>query len=167
MKFTALFLGSVTAAALGVSNVAQATVGATMYRCPGNEYSNTLSAKEAKDKGCKTIEGAPITIIQGVRPRNAGTPVPTISGPAGTRIDPADQRMRDNDARRILEGELRREEDRLGSMKTEFNNGQPERQGNEKNYQKYLDRVTDMKGAITRKEGDIAALKREIAKQPQ
>ena len=52
-------------------------------------------------------------------------------------------------------------------MRTEFNNGQPERQGNEKNYQKYLDRVADMKTAIARKEGDIGALKREIAKQPQ
>jgi len=52
-------------------------------------------------------------------------------------------------------------------MKTEYNNGQPERQGGEKNYQKYLDRVSDMKAAIGRKEGDIAALKREIAKQPQ
>ncbi|HEY9238013.1 MAG TPA: hypothetical protein VIP10_04155, partial [Burkholderiaceae bacterium] len=83
------------------------------------------------------------------------------------RIDPADQRARDSDARRILEAELRREEERLAAMKVEFNNGEPERQGNEKNYQKYLDRVADMKSAIGRKEGDIAALKREIAKQPQ
>ena len=52
-------------------------------------------------------------------------------------------------------------------MKTDYNNGQPERQGNEKNYQKYVDRVADMKSAIDRKESDIAALKREIAKQPQ
>ncbi len=29
-------------------------------------------------------------------------------------------------------------------MQKEFNNGQPERQGDEKNYQKYLDRVADM-----------------------
>jgi hypothetical protein len=135
--------------------------GSTMYRCPGNEYNNTLSAKEAKDKGCKTIEGAPITVIQSTRPRAT----PSVAGPAGSKVDPADQRARDADARRILEGELRREEDRLVSMKSEFNNGEPERQGNEKNYQKYLDRVNDMKAAIARKESDIAALKREIAKQ--
>ena len=55
----------------------------------------------------------------------------------------------------------------LAAMKADYNNGEPERQGNEKNYQKYLDRVADMKSAIARKEGDIAALKREIAKQPQ
>ena len=141
---------------------ALAAEGSTMYRCPGNEYNNTLSAKEAKDKGCKTIEGAPITIIQSVKPR---APAATSSGV--TRVDPVEQKIRDNDARRILEGELKREEDRLAAMKTDYNNGQPERQGNEKNYQKYVDRVADMKSAIDRKESDIAALKREIAKQPQ
>jgi hypothetical protein len=154
-----------TMAAIGA---AQAAEGSVMWRCPGNEYNNTLSAKEARDKGCKTIEGAPITVIQGPRSRApaAATPVPS-SGPAGTRIDPVDQRARDSDARRILEAELKREEERLASMKTEYAGGQPERQGNEKNFQKYLDRVADMKSAIGRKESDIAALKREIAKQPQ
>ncbi len=140
-----------------------AAEGSTMYRCPGNEYNNTLSAKDAKDKGCKTIEGAPITVIQSVKPRAAAP----SAGPASARVDPADQRARDNDARRILEAELKREEDRLAQMKSEFNNGEPERQGNEKNYQKYLERVADMKSAIGRKESDIAALKRELSKQPQ
>jgi hypothetical protein len=53
-------------------------------------------------------------------------------------------------------------------MKAEYNNGQPDRIGPEnKNFQKYLDRVGEMKAAITRKEGDIAALKRELLKYPQ
>ena len=162
MKFVVPALAVVIALLPAVGN-AQPTDGSVMYRCPGNEYNNTLSAKEAKDKGCKTIEGAPITILQTVKPR----PVPASSGPAGSRIDPADQRARDSDARRILESELKREEDRLTAMKAEYNGGQPERQGNEKNYQKYLDRVNDLKSSIDRKESDIAALKREIAKQPQ
>ena len=154
------------AALLAAASAHSASDGQTMYRCPGNEYNNTFSAKEAKEKGCKTIEGAPITIIQSVKPR-AGTAPAAGSGPAGTRVDPAEQRARDSDARRILEAELKREEDRLAALKAEYNNGEPDRQGNEKNYQKYLDRVADMKTAIARKEGDIAALKREIAKQPQ
>jgi hypothetical protein len=163
MKFIVSVLATI--AAVFAAGAAQAADGQTMYRCPGNEYNNTLSAKEAKDKGCKTIEGAPITIIQSSKPR-AGAPVAS-SGPAGTRVDPAEQRARDNDARRILEAELKREEDRLAALKVDYANGQPERQGNEKNYQKYLDRVADMKTAIERRESDILALKREIAKQPQ
>jgi len=77
------------------------------------------------------------------------------------------QKARDSDARRILSAELQTEQERLAALQKDFNNGEPERQGNERNYQKYLDRVAEMKAAIARKEGDIAALKRELAKQPQ
>ena len=154
--------------ALGAAALAPATAQTgTMYRCPGNDYNNTLTAKEAKDKGCKTIDGAPITIIQITKQRPAAATAPGgASGPAATRIDPAEQRARDSDARRILEAELKREEERLAFMRTEFNNGQPERRGDEKNYQKYLDRVADMKSALARKENDIASIKRELAKLP-
>ena len=76
------------------------------------------------------------------------------------------QRARDSDARRILEGELRSEEEKLAGMQKEFNNGQPERQGDEKKFQKYLDRVGEMRAAIARKQIDIAALQREIKKLP-
>ena len=143
-----------------------------VYRCPGNPvlYTDALSAKEARDKGCRTLEGAPITVVQSIKPRPAaaGTPVPPNGArPGGERVDPNDQRARDSDARRILEGELRREEERLAEMQKEFNNGEPERQGNERNYQKYLDRVADMRAAIARKEADIAAIKRELSKLPQ
>ena len=138
-----------------------------MYRCPGNDYNNTISAKEAKERGCKTIEGAPITVIQTTRPRAAapaGSGAPAASGPATARIDPAAQRARDSDARRILEDELRKEEIALAALKAEYNNGEPDRRGDEKNYQKYLDRAAELKASIARKESDVAALKRELAK---
>jgi hypothetical protein len=116
------------------------------------------------------LEGAPVTVVQGTQPRapaarapGAGQPVPSRPD---ARIDPAEQKARDNDARRILENELRREEERLAAMKAEFNNGEPERRGDERNYQKYLDRVAEMKAGIARKESDIAALRRELAKLP-
>jgi hypothetical protein len=131
-----------------------------MYRCPGNDYKNTISAKEAERLGCRKLEGEPITVLQTNKPR---TPV---AGASGARVDPAAQRARDSDARRILEAELKTEEDKLAAMKQEFNNGQPEREGNEKNYQTYVDRVAQMSAAIARKEGDIAAIRREIQKLP-
>ncbi len=147
-----------------VAGHAMAADGAVMYRCPGNDYNNTLSPKDAKDKGCKTIEGAPITIIQSPKPRPATAGSSASAGPAASRIDPAEQRARDSDAKRILEAELKREEDRLAAMKAEYNNGEPERLGNEKNFQKYMDRVGEMKAAIIRKESDIVAIKRELTK---
>ena len=135
-----------------------------MYRCPGNDYKNTITAKEAEKLGCKRIEGAPVTVIQMTKPRASTAAVPAASG--GARVDPVAQRARDSDARRILEGELRSEEEKLAVMQKEFNNGQPERQGDEKNFQKYLDRVDQMRAAIARKQIDIAALQREIKKLP-
>ena len=144
---------------------------ATVYRCPGPPvlYTDALSAEEARERGCRTIEGAPITVIQGNRPRAAGASAPkagSASGPvsAESRVDPSAQRQRDSDARRILEAELRREEEKLASLRREFNNGEPERRGDERNYQNYLDRVAQMRANLNRSEADIAALKRELAK---
>jgi hypothetical protein len=88
------------------------------------------------------------------------------SRPADQRVDPNDQKARDHDKRRILESELRREEERLAGLRQEYNNGQPERRGEEKNYQKYLDRTAELKAGIERSESDIAALKRELSKLP-
>lgn len=138
-----------------------------VYRCPGNPvlYTDSISAKEARDKGCRTLEGAPITVIQSTRPRpTASGPVPPA--PNRERVDSTEQRNRDSDARRILEAELRKEEEQLASLRKEFNNGEPERRGDERNYQKYLDRVAELKATIARKESDVAALRRELAKQP-
>jgi len=145
-----------------VPALAADTDSSVMYRCPGNDYKNTISAKEAEKLGCKRIEGAPVTVIQMTKPR----PSTATAASGGARVDPVAQRARDTDARRILEGELRAEEEKLAIMQKEFNNGQPERQGDEKNFQKYLDRVSDMRAAIARKQTDIAALQREIKKLP-
>jgi hypothetical protein len=156
-------------AALTLSPSMATAQGATVYRCPGNVYTSSadISAKEAEAKGCKALDGAPITVIQGPRPRT-GNPVPAASGPrpADAKVDPAQQRARDGDARRILETELKREEEKLGQLQKEYNNGEPERRGDERNYQKYIDRVAEMKAAIARKESDIAAIRREISKLP-
>ena len=81
-----------------------------------------------------------------------------------TRIDPAAQRARDADARRILQEELQREEQRLAQLRAEFKNGEPERRGDERNFARYQERVAEMRAAIQRKEADIAALKRELGK---
>ncbi|MBC7992497.1 MAG: hypothetical protein H7Z15_04550 [Rhizobacter sp.] len=136
-----------------------------VYRCPGNPvlYTDSLSAKEAKDKGCRTLEGAPITVIQSVKPR-PGAPVPVASRGEGAKVEANEQRARDTDARRILESELKKEEEQLAALQKEFNSGEPERRGDEKNYQKYQDRVVEMKAAIARKESDVSALKRELGK---
>ncbi|MCE2657677.1 MAG: hypothetical protein LW854_05420 [Rubrivivax sp.] len=164
-------------ASLAVAQPADA--GKPVYRCPGPPvlYTDALTPTDARARNCRSIESTPITVVQGVR--KAGTPVasapaPTSSAtaaaaaarPADTRVDPSAQRARDTDARRILEAELRKEEDALAALKKDFNNGEPERKGDERNFAKYQERVAEMRAAITRKEADVAAIKRELAKLP-
>ena len=137
----------------------------TVYRCPGNPvlYTDQLTPKQAQEKGCRTIENAPVTVMQSPHPRSSAAPA---SRPQGSVVPAADQRARDDERRSILEAELRREEDKLAALKKEYNNGEPERLGSERNYQKYLDRVAELKAGIARKEADIASIKREIGKLP-
>lgn len=170
-RCTSILLMAWVAGTAALAPLAATAQGGTVYRCPGPPvlYTDALSPEEARERGCRTIEGAPITIIQAPKPR----PVPAgaasgsvASRPAEAKVDPAAQRQRDSDARRILEAELRREEDKLAALKRDYNNGEPERRGDERNFQNYLDRVAQMKAGIARTESDIAAIKREIAKLP-
>jgi hypothetical protein len=150
-----------------------AAAASQVYRCPGPPvlYTDAISPTEAREKGCRTIEGTPITIIQG-RPKAPAATAPQGNGsaaaprPADSKVDPGSQRQRDSESRRILLEELKKEEDKLAGLQKDYNNGEPERRGDERNHQRYLDRVSEMKAAITRKEADISALKREIAKLP-
>jgi hypothetical protein len=148
--------------------------GTIVYRCPGNVYTSSadLQPKQAEEKGCKVIEGAPVTIVQTAKPaptaaRKGETPAARDARGPDSKVDPNAQRQRDADARKLLESELQREEQRLSDLQREFNNGEPERRGDERNAQKYLDRVADMRAQIVRKQEDIAAIKREISKLQQ
>ncbi|MFZ5548244.1 MAG: hypothetical protein ACOZJX_06075 [Pseudomonadota bacterium] len=136
------------------------------YVCPGNVFTNTISAKEAEARGCKAREAQQPTTIAGPKPRPVAGSTPA-SGAKTERVDSAEQKTRDTDARRILEAELRAAEEKLEALRAEYNNGEPGRRGDEaRNMQKYIDRVAEMKAAILRQEADIAAIKRELAKLP-
>lgn len=140
---------------------------ATVYRCPGPPvlYTDQVTAQQAKERDCRTIEGAPITIVSVPKPRPVAAAQPR-EGKGESKFDPSEQRARDSDARKILETELKREDAKLAELRRELNNGEPERRGDERNYQKYLDRVEELKAAVERKQSDVAALRRELAKLP-
>ena len=164
-------LAPLFAAVLALASLGTQAQG-TVYRCPGPPvlYTDALSAKEAQDKGCRTIEGTPITVVQAPRPRAAAAAPASAAVPgargADARVDAGQQRVRDDERRRVLQTELRQAEERLAAAQKEFNNGQGERRGDERNYQKYLDRMAELKDNIARFEADVQALKREIAKLP-
>ena len=144
--------------------VGAASAQTTIFRC-GNTYTN--DAKEAQAKGCKAVEGGNVTVVQGTKP-NGPRPAPLATQGSGSReqkVDSGEQRARDAEARSILDAELKKAEAKLADLKREYNNGEPEKMGPEhKNYQKYLDRVAELKASIERTEQDIAGLKRELSR---
>lgn len=160
MKYA--FLIPMAMAAMAASSYAQTPV----FRCAGNVYTN--DATEARAKGCKTLEGGNVTVVQGTRVNPSTVKVATAPqaapGPA-QRVDADEQRARDSDARAILEAELKKAEARQEELVKEYNNGEPEKMGPEhRNYQKYLDRVAELKANIARNESDIAGIKRELGR---
>ena len=158
MKHT--FLGWLVLCIFPLSGYAQERI----YRC-GNEYTNT--APDAKALGCKLMEGANITVIQGTRPAASAPakPAPTGEASTGQRIDASDQKTRDLEARKILEAELKETELRQLDLGRQFNQGAPEKRSDETtNPQKYQERVAELKASLARGESDLSGLRRELAR---
>ena len=171
MKKTLLTLWII--AALPVAAFAQDRI----YRC-GNEYTN--NATQAKERGCKLVEGGNVTVIQGSRPSGGGgaasgggasaasSSSATSASPAGApRVTNNDQRARDSDARAILESELLKAEARHAELVKEYNGGQPERNALDlRNPQRYMERTAELKASVARSESDIAGIKSELSRLP-
>lgn len=170
MKSNVMMLATITALI-----AAPGWVGAQqIFRCATShggvpEYIN--NSKEAQTRNCKLVEGGNVTVVTGTSvqiraPARGSVASPVV--PVISRTDSGpDQRARESDSRMILEAELKKAESRLAEQLKEYNNGEPEKQGIEgRNYQRYLDRVAEMKDSIARSQSDVAGLKREIARLP-
>ena len=154
---------AVLAATAAAHSLAQAEVYLCVDENGKKEYKNT-----GLTKGCKKIDLPGITMI----PAPPSAPKPVVqttaavkqtSSPADfPKVDAGTQRARDSDRRQILLDEMKNEEQKLANLRREYNNGEPERRGDERNYAKYQERVAMMKGDIDRTEKNVEALRREI-----
>lgn len=142
---------------------------AQVYRCDSDN--GVPLYQNAPGPRCKPLDMPKLSTIpapklpaQPARPPAASAGAATSSGTASgfPRVDASSQKTRDSDRRAILGDELRSEEARLAELRAEFNNGEPERLGSERNYQRYLDRVQRLKDDITRTEASIGSLRREL-----
>jgi hypothetical protein len=144
---------------------AVANAQSAIYKCV--DAQGRVEFTDISKSGCKALD-LPGTIAAparrgGAAPRQQSASVPVATPANFPRVDVSVQKARDDDRRGILNDELRAEEKKLAELKASFNGGEPERQGNEKNYAKYLERVASMKDDISRSESNIDALRREIA----
>jgi hypothetical protein len=134
-----------------------------------DEQGNKSFQNVGSGKGCKRVDVGPVLSVPAPRqPTNRGSqPVAedraSVSPASFPRVDRDTQRTRDSDRRRILEDELRVEEERLGRLRAEFNNGEPERRGDERNFALYQERIQRLRDDVARVENNVGALRREIA----
>ena len=109
-------------------------------------------------KGAKKVD---LPEISTIAPPKSQTN--TVAPSTFPKVDTKTQRERDDVRRKILEDELRTEEQSLIEAQQALQEGQSVRMGNEKNYQKYLDRVQSLKDNVSLHEKNIAALRKELS----
>lgn len=135
----------------------------TIYKCV--DADGRIEFTDSARRNCKALD-LPSTIVAPSKARGAGGNgrPPAAAAPSDfPKVSSYQQKNRDDERRDILNEELRNEEKKLVELRREFNGGEPERQGNERNYAKYQERVAQLKDNIGRAEKNIDALKREIS----
>lgn len=141
-----------------VSAAAQADV---MYQCVDEQGHKTFSNVKLSGKGakCTAMDLGPSTSVP------APKPAAKVPSPAGfPKVGEGAQRERDNDRRRILENELAAEQKNLEQAKKDLAEQEAVRSGDERNYQRVLDRLEPFKNRVALHERNIEAIQNELAK---
>jgi hypothetical protein len=115
-------------------------------------YSN-VAIKNAKKVSC----------FEPVKPPPQQSPAAPPNAAAKPRVDSTTQRQRDDDRRNILEAELRTEEEQLAQAKRELAEQEAIRTGDERNYERVLERLKPYQEAVAQHEKNVAALRQELA----
>ena len=144
---------------------------ADIFKCIDEGGHVTYTNAKVGGKGCSLLSrDQPVSSMPaGPASRPAGAPstapaAPSASGAAGfPRVDAGTQRARDNDRRRILEDELATEQNSLAVAQKDLADQEAIRNGDERNYQRVLDRLQPFKDKVQLHERNIEALRREIA----
>lgn len=156
---------ALAATALGVLAAAVAPLAAaqgTVWKCIDADgrphYTNVK--EEAKGPNCKIVSESKVsTVPAGKAPAAVNTPTPA----SFPRVDADTQKSRDASRRKILEDELAAELKSLADAKAKLKEQEEVRNGDERNYQKVLDRLKPFQDTVERHEKNVAALQREIA----
>jgi hypothetical protein len=96
-------------------------------------------------------------------PPQSAAPQPQPEAAARPRVDSSTQRQRDADRRSILEAELQSEENQLADAKRQLAEQEAVRTGDERNYERVLERLKPYQEAVAQHEKNVAALRQELA----
>lgn len=129
--------------------VATAAAAAEMYVC--GDRGDVEYRDDARGRDCR---------------RGAQAQVGTVSGNSGDRGRAATPGVSmhpgDDDAQAALRARLAVERGKLEALRREYNGGQPERRGDERNYAKYQARTDALKSALEESRLRVEALQRQL-----
>lgn len=143
---------------------------AKLYKCSNG---NTVTYTNKPKNGCVALDLEPLSTYStkksGGRSRGGSTPKASTNKPTTTAnkgnypsIDANTQAGRDQGRRQILESELANEKKALATAQKTLSDGQQVRQGNEKNYAKYQERIGQLQSAVTDRQKNVQAIQNEI-----
>lgn len=138
---------------LVVTCVSRVSTASEIYVCT-DEYGVKTYGNIGNNKGCRRADLPAITTFPAPNVKKAPKDFP--------KVDDSAQRQRDADRKQILNDELKAEQKKLADLNAEFKEGQPDRNGNERNFAKYQERAETLKEDIARSKKNIDAIQREI-----
>ncbi|MCB1961430.1 MAG: DUF4124 domain-containing protein [Rhodocyclaceae bacterium] len=138
---------------------------ADVYKCvetdPATGQKRVTYTNAKNPTGCTRLSrDLPVSSVPGPTPRPSA---PASTGAGFPRVSDADQEKRDSDRRKILESELAAEEKALEEARTALAQEDAVRHGNERNFQKKLDRLQPFQAKVELHERNVEALKRELS----
>lgn len=141
---------------------------AEVYKCTDAEGKVTYTNDRNLARGCKALDaGQSVSTVPAPVRRPAASPSANpganTSPSSFPRVSPGDQRARDDSRRQVLESEMANEEASLAAAEKALADQEVTRLGDERNYQKVLDRLQPFKDKVELHKRNIEALRREIS----
>lgn len=130
----------------------------TLYKCTDSAGHATYTNQKSPGKTCTVLsQDKPVSTFAAPKAR------PNAPTPEGfPRVNAETQKNRDGDRRKILEEELRTEQQKLEAAKKSLAEQEATREGGEKNYQRVLDRLKPFQEEIQLHERNVESLQKEI-----
>lgn len=130
----------------------------------GRTVYSTVPIKNGKKVACfKTAAPPPPPPEADVEPsKRAERAERAVESSPSAKVDSATQAQRDNDRRSILQDELTRERKLLDEAQKRFDEEEAIRSGDERNYQRVLDRLKPFQDRINQHQRNIDSITREL-----
>jgi hypothetical protein len=139
--------------------VAGLTQADTLYKCTDSSGATTYTNQKTPGKNCTILsQDKPISTFAAPPRTRAATPTPD----GFPRVNSETQKSRDAERRRILEEEMRAEQQKLEGAKKSLAEQETVREGGEKNYQRVLDRLKPYQEEVQLHERNVESLQKEI-----